>query len=101
MSKACRANNQDFCLREVLNYLMTRAYTWYVNLTRTYLILGHLNSLLNAKSFCVESKFILAELRKTSQFSSEYLDACIRRFHERAMEVFLVAEDLLLTAYMV
>lgn len=53
-------------------------------------------SLFNAKFFYAEAKFTVAELDRTQQYSGEYLDVYLRRFHEKVLDCYdLVKEKVL------
>lgn len=79
------AHNPEQCLREFSKSLTNRAYVWFLNLKPgsnhdwDYLV-----TLFNAKFFCGEAKFTLAELGQTRQYQGEDLDIYVKRFSERA-----------------
>lgn len=79
---------------------MDHAYNRYVNLKPGYFHdRKHQVSMFNRKFFCAEAKLTLVELGRTHQYQEENFDACMRRFHERALDCYTpVAEDVQLTS---
>lgn len=75
------SNDIELCLREFLKPLTNQVYTWYLNLKPGSIQhWEHMVSTFNTKSFYVEAKYILAELRPTKQYPGEGLGLYVKRF---------------------
>lgn len=81
------AHNPELCFREFSKSLTDRAYVWDLNLKPGSIEdWDHLVTLINAKSFCGEAKFTLAELGRTRQYLGGNLYVYVKRFCERTLD---------------
>lgn len=81
------AHSPELCLREFSKSLTDSAYNWYLNLKPGSIQdWDHIVMLFNAKFFCAEARFTLAELGRTRQHLGEDLDVYVKRFRKRALD---------------
>lgn len=68
------------------NTLTDRAYTYPHLKPGSIHDSEHLVTIFNAKFFCDEAKFSLAELGQTRQFTSKDLDLYVERFQKKVLD---------------